>query len=86
MPSGLLRSLISCAYNEPMKKAHTPINQLILDTKDISMFPITRITTGDAKYWLLTDLRNGQTRHYKTKHTAQLAICAVIRTAMGENK
>ena len=69
-----------------MKKQHTPINQLILDTKDISMFPITRITIGDAKYWLLTDLRNGQTRHYKTKHTAQLAICAVIRTAMGENK
>ena len=65
-----------------MKRQHTPINQLILDTKDISMFPIERIITADEKYWLVTDLRTGATRQYKTKYNAELAIVLVIRSAM----
>jgi hypothetical protein len=33
-------------------KVHTNIDQLILDTKDLSYFPITRIVTEDGdKYW-----------------------------------
>lgn len=65
-----------------MKKQHTPIDQLILEMKDLSMFPIERIITADEKYWLVTDLRNGQTRHYKTKYNAELAICSVVKWAM----
>ncbi|CAB4134759.1 hypothetical protein UFOVP1226_35 [uncultured Caudovirales phage] len=67
-----------------MKKQHTPINQLILDTKDLSMFPIERIITADDKCWRVVDLRGTEckTYTYKTKHNAELAICAVIRLAM----
>lgn len=77
-----LLASITCGYDSGMKKTHTPINQLILDTKETSAFPITRINTPDAKYWLVTDLRNGQTRQYKTKHAAELAITTVIKFAM----
>jgi len=65
-----------------MKKQHTPINQLILETKDTSMFTIERIITADAKYWLLTDLLTGSTRNFKTKYNAEIAIISVIKYAM----
>jgi hypothetical protein len=65
-----------------MTKPHTPINQLILDTKDLSMFPITRTTYAGCPVWQVTDQRNDQVRHYKTKRAAQLAICAVVKQAM----
>jgi hypothetical protein len=65
-----------------MKKQHTPINHLILANKDTSMFTIERIITADAKYWLLTDLRTGSTRNFKTKYNAELAIVSVIKYAM----
>jgi hypothetical protein len=65
-----------------MKRNHTPINQLILETKDLSMFTIERIITADAKYWLLTDLRTKSTRNFKTKYNAELAIVAVVKWAM----
>jgi hypothetical protein len=73
---------ITCAYTSGMKKTHTPINQLILDTKDLSLFPIKRIINGDVKYWEVTDLRNGRKMQYKTKRNAELAICSVIKFAM----
>jgi len=75
---------ITCAYDGVMKKQHTPINQLILETKDLSMFPIERIVSADNKCWRVTDLRGIEctTYTYKTKHNAELAICAVIRSAM----
>jgi hypothetical protein len=65
-----------------MTKPHTPINQLILDTKDLSMFPITRTTFAGRLVWQVTDQRTGQVRHYKTKRAAQCAICAVVKQAM----
>jgi hypothetical protein len=46
------------------------------------MFTIERIITADAKYWLLTDLRTGSTRNFKTKYNAELAIISVIKYAM----
>jgi hypothetical protein len=64
-----------------MTKAHTPINELILQRKDLSRFPITRITEG-SKCWQVQDLATGAVRQYKTKRAAQAAICAVVRQAM----
>ena len=64
-----------------MKKPHTPINQLILDSKDLSIFPITRVAQG----WQVIDLREGFCNHpriFKTKRAAEVAICAVVRQAM----
>lgn len=61
-----------------MTKPHTPINLLILDSKDLSAFPIVRVAQG----WQVTDLRDGQVRIYKTKRAAQVAICAVVKWAM----
>jgi hypothetical protein len=64
-----------------MTKPHSPINQLILDCKDLSMFPIARVENG----WKVIDLREGFCRHpriYKTKRSAQVAICSVVRKAM----
>ena len=61
-----------------MRKSHTPINQLILDTKDLSQFPITCVAQG----WQVTDLRDGQVRIFKTKRAAQVAVCVVVRWAM----
>lgn len=68
-----------------MTKPHTPINQLILDTKDLSMFPITRTTYAGKRVWQVTDLREGACtvpRFFKTKRAAQVAICAVVKQAM----
>ena len=65
-----------------MRKPHTPINQLILDTKDLSMFPITRTTFAGRLVWQVTDQRTGQVRHYQTKRAAKVAICSVVRQAM----
>jgi len=65
-----------------MRKPHTPINQLILDTKDLSMFPITRTTYAGRLVWQVTDQRTGQVRHYQTKRAAKVAICSVVRQAM----
>jgi hypothetical protein len=65
-----------------MTKPHTPINQLILDTKDLSMFTITRTTFKQWRVWQVTDERNGQVRYYQTKRAAQVAICAVVLQAM----
>lgn len=65
-----------------MRKPHTPINALILATKDLSRFPIARIVGADFKCWQVTDLETGDVRRYKTKRAAEVAICAVIRQAM----
>lgn len=64
-----------------MTKPHTPINELILQRKDLSRFTITRITEG-SKCWQVQDLATGAVRQYKTKRAAQAAICAVVRQAM----
>jgi hypothetical protein len=64
-----------------MKKPHTSIDQLILDSKELSMFPITRVQHG----WQVIDLREGFCHHpriFKTKRSAQAAICAVVKQAM----
>lgn len=64
-----------------MRNPHTPINQLILDSKDLSMFPITRVAQG----WQVIDQRDGFCPHpriFKTRRAAQVAICAVVRQAM----
>jgi hypothetical protein len=45
------------------------------------MFPITRVENG----WKVIDLREGFCHHpriYKTKRSAQVAICSVVRKAM----
>jgi hypothetical protein len=68
-----------------MTKPHTTINQLILDTKDLSMFPITRTIYAGKRVWQVTDLREGACpipRFFKTKRAAQVAICAVVKKAM----
>lgn len=68
-----------------MTKPHSPINHLILETKDLSMFPIMRTTFGGKRVWQVTDLRDGknsQTYFYKTKRAAQVAICSVVKQAM----
>jgi len=66
-----------------MKKVHTAIDQLILDTKDLSMFPIKRVVTEFEKYWEVSDLRKAvYTRRFYTKFGAEQAICSVIKTAM----
>jgi hypothetical protein len=64
-----------------MQKPHSPINQLILDCKDLSMFPITRVAQG----WQVIDLREGFCPHpriFKTKRAAEVAICVVVKQAM----
>jgi hypothetical protein len=64
-----------------MRNPHTPIDQLILDSKDLSMFPITRVAQG----WQVIDQREGFCHHpriFKTKRAAQVAICSVVRQAM----
>jgi len=64
-----------------MKKPHTSIDQLILDSKELSMFPITRVQHG----WQVIDLREGFCHHpriFKTKRSAQVAICSVVKQAM----
>lgn len=65
-----------------MRKPHTPINALILATKDLSRFPMARIIHRDYKCWQVTDLETGDVRRYKTKRSAEVAICAVVRQAM----
>ena len=65
-----------------MQKPHSPINQLILATKDLSRFPIARIIHRDYKCWQVTDSLTGDVRRFKTKRAAEVAICAVVRQAM----
>ena len=70
-----------------MKKVHTSIDQLILDTKDLSYFPITRIVTEDGdKYWQVENKWDscGKKVWFRTKFNAELAICYRIRKIMGE--
>jgi ribosomal protein L7/L12 len=66
-----------------MSKVHTAVDQLILETKDLSMFPIKRVVTEFEKYWEVTDLRKAvYTQRYRTKFGAEQAVCAAIKTAM----
>lgn len=68
-----------------MTKPHSPINQLILDTKDLSMFPITRTIYAGKRVWQVTDQREGACpvpRFFKSKRAAQVAVCAVVKQAM----
>jgi hypothetical protein len=66
------------------KRVHTAIDQLILDTKDLSMFAIERVVTDFERYWEVTDLRNdgNDTRRFSTKFGVEQAICAVIKNQM----
>ena len=67
-----------------MKKVHSAIDQLILDTKDLSMFPIRRVISESGKGWEVSDLREGKNsvRVYRTKFNAEQAICSVIKFVM----
>ena len=38
-----------------MKKVHSAIDQLILDTKDLSMFPIRRVVSESGKGWEVSE-------------------------------
>lgn len=69
------------------KRVHTGIDQLILETKDLSVFPIRRVVTESQKYWEVSDLREGNNyvRQYRTKFNAEQAICAAIKFAMAGN-
>ena len=66
------------------KRVHTAIDQLILDTKDLSMFAVERVVTDFERYWEVTDLRNdgNYTQRFYTKFGAEQAICAAVKTAM----
>jgi hypothetical protein len=66
-----------------MRKVHTAIDQLILDTKDLSRFSIARLE--DEKCWIVCDEKTGDLRKYRTKFNAEQAICAVIKFAMSGN-
>lgn len=63
-----------------MSKVHTPIDQLILDIKDMSRFSIARLE--DEKCWIVCDEKTGDLRKYRTKFNAEQSICAVIKSAM----
>ncbi len=63
-----------------MRKVHTAIDQLILDTKDLSRFSIARLE--DEKCWIVCDEQTGDLRKYRTKFAAEQAICAVVKAAM----
>lgn len=69
-----------------MARKHSPLNQLIVDQKDLSMFPIVRVNEGTAKYWQVTDLRPGSSygsmRRYRTRLQAEEAICSVVRRSV----
>ena len=69
------------------KKVHTAFNRLVLDTKDLSMFPIKRVVAESEKYWEVTDSRNGKNyvRKYRTKFNAELAICSLVAIAIGDD-
>ena len=67
-----------------MKKQHSTINQLILETKDLSSFPITRVVTESGKYWRVLNNQTGTVCDYRTKFAAEIAICSVVRRVMGE--
>ena len=70
-----------------MKKVHSAINRLILDEKDLSYFPITRvISEGGEKFWQVENKWDscGRKTWYRTKFNAELAICCRIRKIMGE--
>jgi hypothetical protein len=62
------------------RKQHNLTNQLILASKDVSMFPIQRVASG----WQVTDKRSDDVRVFRTRYEAELAICSVVRYAMGE--
>ena len=63
-----------------MRKIHTAIDQLILDTKDLSRFSIARLK--DENCWIVCDQKNGDLRKFRTKFNAEQAICAVVKYAM----
>lgn len=67
-----------------MRKIHTPIDQLILETKDLSAFQIRRVVNESDNHWEVSDMREGKNyvRKYRTKFNAEQAICAVIKFAM----
>ena len=67
-----------------MKKVHSHIDQLILDTKDLSMFQIGRVVVESEKVWQVYDLREGKNcvRFYRTKFNAEQSICAVVKFKM----
>ena len=67
-----------------MQNQHSAINQLILESKDLSMFPITRVVTESGKYWRVVNNQTGTVCDYRTKFAAQTAICSVVRRMMGE--
>ena len=63
-----------------MRKVHTEIDQLILETKDLSRFSIARLE--NEKCWIVCDQHTGDLRKYRTKFNAEQAICAVVKFAM----
>jgi hypothetical protein len=63
-----------------VSKVHTEIDQLILDTKDLSRFSIARLK--DENCWIVCDEQTGDLRKYRTKFNAQQAICAVVKATM----
>jgi hypothetical protein len=69
------------------KRVHTQFNRFVLETKDLSMFPIKRVVTESEKYWEVSDLRKGKNyvRKYRTKFQAELAICSVVAIAIGDD-
>ena len=69
------------------KRVHTQFNRFVLETKDLSMFPIKRVVTESEKYWEVTDLRKGKNyvRKYRTKFNAELAICSLVASAIGDD-
>ena len=70
-----------------MRKVHTAFNRMVLETKDLSMFPIRRVVTDTEKYWEVSDLRKGKNyvRKYRTKFEAELAICSVVARLIGDD-
>jgi hypothetical protein len=69
------------------KRVHTQFNRFVLETKDLSMFPIKRVVTESEKYWEVADLRKGKNyvRKYRTKFNAELAICSLVAIAIGDD-
>ena len=63
-----------------MRKVHTQIDQLILDSKDLSRFSISRLE--DERCWIVCDEQTGDLRKYRTKFNAEQAICAVVKASM----
>ncbi len=63
-----------------MRRVHSQIDQLILDSKDRSRFGVVRLEK--KKCWLVCDGLTGEMRTYRTKFDAEQAVCVVIKAAM----